>query len=871
MLYFFSVLEDRILPASSKEREAYMKHVSIDKNGFIINGKRQILLVGSLFYFRIPRARWRDRMEKMKRAGYHALDVYFPWNHHETAKDTWDFSGERDVSAFLTLAEEVGLYVVARPGPYICSEWDGGGLPAYLFASDMHIRDNDPAFMMHVQKWFDHILPIIKKHSIDQGGCIITMQLENEYDFFSDMLDRHGYISVLKAMALHAGISVPLFCCAGQGGIDASGGLTPGIFPAMNFYPSNSDRHFGQQVLFYQKWLSDQNFPLLVTETNRDHHFLRLLLLLGVKLIGPYNQAGGTDFGFTTAINNWGSPLSFQTSDYDFASLVTPSGEYRKAMALEAKVLRGILDSVPGLCEALPVSLPDGFSPPESVFATALALPDGGLVAGGVQYGCQAEEVLWPEGGYAVSFLPDKCTFIMSHVSLNSAGIDVEITFANAPLYQVNKDSLVFAAEQPQTHIVINGKALSFKNGHTQAVDGITVTLLPWDQAAAMDITEVKGQNIPVAFSVATSTDHDLFASLEPKQMTDGALALEVGGILNGYGLYESKVIFDGVKGLLFADAADVITVTAGDRHLGAFSPEGHCFYLPTIGLEGETHLQVLAEIWGHCNFDDHRTPSLRIKSTKGVKRIATISSVTPLPLWLRTDAVSGAAPQLTALGAWLTTNKPAIGVFYTLQPELGSIRVLHFEGMQAQADVYVNTRFAGHVDRFCPWLDISEMLSDDGILRIECHVTKMDFCEPCGIPILYQGDLLKNVTVKAIGEKELHSALVSVASGHHTLSLPLALGYGQKNVLHGIIPQDDCELTIEGRNIKATILRGGRICGRLVINADTLPAMKGGRPDTAYLPACWGNDVYMYLEPLGDDAALSSIRIRTLSTYMPE
>ncbi len=848
-----------------------MGSVMLDRNGFVLNGKRQVLLVGSLFYFRIPRAAWRDRMEKMKQAGYHALDVYFPWNHHETAKEQWDFSGERDVDAFLTIAQEVGLYVVARPGPYICSEWDGGGLPAYLFAANMRIRDNDPVYLQYVQKWFDRILPIIRRHQITLGGCVIAMQLENELDFYADTLDRHGYIAALRQMAVSASIEVPLFCCAGQGGIDASGGLMPGVFPAMNFYPSEDDSLFGQRVLFYQKWLSDQRFPLLVTETNRDHHFLRLLLLLGVKLIGPYNQAGGTDFGFTTAINNWGQPVSFQTSDYDFASLVTPSGEYRKHMVLEARVLRGIIDSVPGIAEAVPCSLPEGFAAAEDVFATALALPSGGIIAGGMVYGREERKAVWPAGGYEVSFLPGRCAVILNGVSLMTAGMDAQITFANAAPVLIEKDRIVFAAEQPQTHIVINGRLVSFETGDTQMVDGIAVTLLPWEKATDFTPEIKESRSISTPFLKSSITDAALFCSLPEMELDAGRLTLEANGILNGYGLYEARLNFDGVQGLLFTDAADVLTITLGGQHMGVFSPEGHSVYLPAKGFEGQQSIQALAEIWGHSNFDDHRTPTLRVKSTRGIKSIVAVSSVTPLPLWLRTDSVSGAAPQLTGLGNWLTTDMPACGVFRTHQKKTGSVQILHFEGLLAKVQVYVNGVYMGMANRFRPFVDISAASCDDGLLRIECHVEKMDYCEPCGTPVLYQGQLVQNVTVKAVGEAKLYKALSAIEASRESLFLPLQLGDGQKAVLHGIIADGDCEITLSGREIKATILRGGHVCGRLVVGSDVLPAMKGGRPETATLPACWGNDVYLYLEPITKEAQLTNIRIRTLGTYLPE
>ena len=103
--------------------------LQLDASSLRIGGQSEIILCASLFYFRIPRASWRERLEQVKAFGYNAIDVYFPWNYHERQEGSWDFEGERNVEAFLQQAAEAGLWVVARPGPYICSEWDGGSLP----------------------------------------------------------------------------------------------------------------------------------------------------------------------------------------------------------------------------------------------------------------------------------------------------------------------------------------------------------------------------------------------------------------------------------------------------------------------------------------------------------------------------------------------------------------------------------------------------------------------------------------------------------------------------------------------------------------------------------------------------------------------
>ena len=182
-------------------------------------------MCASFFYFRIKKKEWRARAKLIAGLGYNCVDVYFPWNYHETAPGEFDFSGERDLDYFLSICEENNLYVMARPGPYICSEWDGGGLPAWVLCNP-GVRQNEPAYLRQVERWYSRILPLLAhhQHSGRGGGCIILLQLENELDFF-DCKDVGGYVERLRDMALSHRITVPLFTCAGQGDIKRSGGL----------------------------------------------------------------------------------------------------------------------------------------------------------------------------------------------------------------------------------------------------------------------------------------------------------------------------------------------------------------------------------------------------------------------------------------------------------------------------------------------------------------------------------------------------------------------------------------------------------------------------------------------------------------------
>ncbi|HEY0827332.1 MAG TPA: beta-galactosidase, partial [Bacilli bacterium] len=298
----------------TKTMESKM-NVKFQPEALYIEGSPVIVLCSSLFYFRIPRGLWRDRLKEVKEAGYNCIDVYFPWNYHELIEGDWDFEGERDVKAFLQMVSEEGLWVVARPGPYICSEWDGGGLPSFLFTHEnMRLRDNDPLFLNFVGKWFDQIMPIIQQFQSGEKGTVIAVQLENELDFY-DCKDRTGYLSSLREMAVKHHIEVPLFACAGQGDLFGATGNASGVMPTCNFYPNDLDLEFEAKVMKYYDELQTRKVPLCVTETNRSHFLLRRLLSCGAKLLGPYLQTSGTNFGFTNAINNWGKPLAYLTSD----------------------------------------------------------------------------------------------------------------------------------------------------------------------------------------------------------------------------------------------------------------------------------------------------------------------------------------------------------------------------------------------------------------------------------------------------------------------------------------------------------------------------------------------------------------------------
>ena len=159
-------------------------NISIDERGIRIGNSYKTLLCASLFSFRIPRAHWAQRIHALKRSGYNCVDIYFPWNFYEQEDGSFDFTGERDIKEFLSLLAKEGIWAVVRPGPYICSEWSGGAIPARILESDMPIRVAGGQFMEEVRKWYRAVFPQITPFEYGKGGTVILCQLDNELDFF---------------------------------------------------------------------------------------------------------------------------------------------------------------------------------------------------------------------------------------------------------------------------------------------------------------------------------------------------------------------------------------------------------------------------------------------------------------------------------------------------------------------------------------------------------------------------------------------------------------------------------------------------------------------------------------------------------------
>lgn len=162
------------------------------KDQFYLDGNPFRIISGGMHYFRVLPEYWEDRLLKLKALGCNTVETVVPWNLHEPKKGEFDFTGEKlhgltDLVGYVKLAQKLGLWVILRPSPYICAEWEFGGFPAWLLADgDMALRTSDERYLRHVRDYYKVLMPYLAPLQITQGGPVLMMQVENEYGTFGN-------------------------------------------------------------------------------------------------------------------------------------------------------------------------------------------------------------------------------------------------------------------------------------------------------------------------------------------------------------------------------------------------------------------------------------------------------------------------------------------------------------------------------------------------------------------------------------------------------------------------------------------------------------------------------------------------------------
>ncbi|KAL6086492.1 hypothetical protein STEG23_002977 [Scotinomys teguina] len=302
---------------------------------FLLNGVPFRYISGSLHYFRVPPVLWADRLLKMRMSGLNAIQFYVPWNYHEPEPGVYNFNGSRDLIAFLNEAARANLLVILRPGPYICAEWEMGGLPSWLLRKpNIHLRSSDPAFLAAVDSWFKVLLPKIYPFLYHNGGNIISIQVENEYGSYKacDFKYMRHLAGLFRALL---GDEILLFTTDGPQGLQC--GSLPGLYTTIDFGPAdNMTKLFsllrkyephGPLVNseYYTGWLDywGQNHSTRPSVTIAQG--LEKMLELGAS-VNMYMFHGGTNFGYWNGADEKGRFLPITTS-YDYDAPISEAGD----------------------------------------------------------------------------------------------------------------------------------------------------------------------------------------------------------------------------------------------------------------------------------------------------------------------------------------------------------------------------------------------------------------------------------------------------------------------------------------------------------------------------------------------------------------
>ena len=313
-----------------------MSRVEFADRAVFIDRQKVQVISGAIHYFRVPRELWLDRLEKLKMCGLNCVETYMCWNLHEPQEGSFDFSGMLDFVSFIKTAQDLGLYVIVRPGPYICAEWDNGGFPYWLMLKDgIEFRRMNDVYLQCVKNYYDVILPKLAALQYDNGGPVIAVQVENEYGSYSSDRD---YMKALRRMYLDHGITVPIFTSDGNGDhcicngildgspmtLNGGSGLDSIVSNTLKYRPN--DPPFCME--FWIGWFDNWNDGIHHTRSAQEVADETDDMLRAGGNLNYYMFHGGTNFGFTAGANG-GQNQAYtpDTTSYDYDAPLSEAGD----------------------------------------------------------------------------------------------------------------------------------------------------------------------------------------------------------------------------------------------------------------------------------------------------------------------------------------------------------------------------------------------------------------------------------------------------------------------------------------------------------------------------------------------------------------
>lgn len=319
---------------------------------FIRDGRPYQLISGAIHFQRIPRAYWKDRLQKARAMGLNTVETYVFWNLVELREGQFDFTGNNDIGAFVREAASQGLNVILRPGPYVCAEWEAGGFPAWLFADPtLRVRSQDPRFLDASQRYLEALGTQVRPLLNGNGGPIIALQVENEYGSYGD---DHGYLQAVRALFIKAGLGGALLFTS-DGAQMLGNGTLPDVLAAVNVAPGEAKQaldklatfHPGQPQLvgeYWAGWFDQWGKPHAQTDAKQQADEIEWMLRQGHS-INLYMFVGGTSFGFMNGANFQGGPGDHyipQTTSYDYDAALDEAGRPMPKFALFRDVITGV-------------------------------------------------------------------------------------------------------------------------------------------------------------------------------------------------------------------------------------------------------------------------------------------------------------------------------------------------------------------------------------------------------------------------------------------------------------------------------------------------------------------------------------------------
>ncbi|WP_327171057.1 beta-galactosidase [Streptomyces sp. NBC_01336] len=358
-----------------------MADFTVADDHFRIDGKPVRLLSGAMHYFRVHEAQWEHRLSMLRAMGLNCVETYVPWNLHEPRPGEF-----RDVGAlgrFLDAVQRAGLWAIVRPGPYICAEWENGGLPVWVTGRfGRRVRTRDAGYLDAVERWFAELLPQVVERQAGRGGPVIMVQAENEYGSYgTDAV----YLRRIAAMLGESGVSVPLFTSDGPEDHMLTGGSVPGLLATANFGSGAREafrvlrRHQPGGPLmcmeFWCGWFEHWGSPPVLRDPAQAADALREILECGAS-VNIYMAHGGTNFAGWAGANRSGplqdGDLLPTVTSYDYDAPVDEYGRATEKFHLFREILAAYAD---GPLPPLPAE-PAGLAPVRAELTEWAPLPD---------------------------------------------------------------------------------------------------------------------------------------------------------------------------------------------------------------------------------------------------------------------------------------------------------------------------------------------------------------------------------------------------------------------------------------------------------------------------------------------------------------